>query len=52
MNINVNFQVSGGEMSNLPEAMKAFYNWTEGLLPDSRVNAMNIFGARGALFSK
>lgn len=51
VNINVNFQVSGGVMSNLPEAMSAFYNWTEGLLPDSRVNAKNIFGARGALFS-
>ena len=51
VNINVNFQVSGGEMSNLPEAMNAFYHWTEGLLPDSRINARNIFGARGALFS-
>lgn len=51
LNINVNLQVSGGEMANLPEAMNAFYNWIEGLLPDSRTNAKNIFGARGALFS-
>jgi alpha-L-fucosidase 2 len=51
VNININFQVSGGAMSNLPEAMNAFYNWVEGLLPDSRTNARNIFGARGALFS-
>lgn len=51
LNINVNLQVSGGEMANLPEAMNAFYNWIEGLLPDSRNNARNIFGARGTLFS-
>ncbi|HJZ41370.1 MAG TPA: glycoside hydrolase N-terminal domain-containing protein [Bacteroidales bacterium] len=51
LNINVNLQVSGGDMANLPEAMNAFYNWIEGLLPDSRNNARNIFGARGALFS-
>lgn len=51
LNINVNLQVSGGDMANLPEAMNAFYNWIEGVLPDSRKNAENIFGARGALFS-
>jgi len=51
LNVNVNLQVSGGEMANLPEAMNAFYNWIEGILPDSRNNAKNIFGARGALFS-
>jgi len=51
LNINVNLQVSGGEMANLPETMNAFYNWIEGVLPDSRNNAKNIFGARGALVS-
>ncbi len=51
LNINVNLQVSGEEMANLPEAMNAFYNWIEGILPDSRNNARNIFGARGALYS-
>lgn len=51
LNINVNLQVSGGEMANLPEAMNAFYNWIEGVLPDARNNAKNIFGAHGALFS-
>lgn len=51
LNINVNLQISGGEMSNLPESMNSFYNWIEGLFPDSRNNAKNIFGAKGALFS-
>ena len=51
LNVNVNMQVAGGEMANLPEAMNAFYNWIEGILPDSRNNAKNIFGARGALVS-
>jgi hypothetical protein len=51
LNVNVNLQVSGGEMANLPEAMNAFYNWIEGILPDSKNNAKNIFGAHGALYS-
>ncbi|PLB85358.1 hypothetical protein C0T31_11335 [Dysgonamonadaceae bacterium] len=51
LNINVNLQVSGGEAANLPEAMNAFYNWIEKILPDSRNNAKNIFGARGILVS-
>ncbi len=50
-NINMNLQGAPGEMANLPECMSAWYNWVEGLLPDSRTNARNIFGARGALFS-
>jgi alpha-L-fucosidase 2 len=50
VNINVNLQISGAVMENLPEAMQSYVQWTEGLLPDSRVNAQNIFGARGALF--
>jgi hypothetical protein len=50
VNVNVNLQMSGAVMGNLPEAMAPYTHWTEGLLPDSRVNAQNIFGARGALF--
>jgi hypothetical protein len=50
VNINVNLQMSGAVMGDLPEAMAPYTHWTEGLLPDSRVNAHNIFGARGALF--
>lgn len=50
VNINVNLQISAAVMGNLPEAMASYSHWTEGLLPDARVNARNIFGARGALF--
>jgi hypothetical protein len=51
LNIDVNLQVSGGNMANLPESMDAFFKWIEATLPDARTNARNIFGARGALFS-
>jgi len=50
VNINVNLQVAHGTMADLPEAMGAYFNWVEGLLPDCRSNARNIFGARGAVF--
>jgi len=48
LNVNINLQVSGGVMANLPESMDAFYRWIEGNLADARINARNIFGARGA----
>jgi hypothetical protein len=51
VNINVNLQQSAAVMADLPEATATYAHWTEGLLPDSRVNAQNIFGARGALFA-
>jgi alpha-L-fucosidase 2 len=51
VNINVNLQMSGAVMGDLPEAMKSYVDWVEGQLPDARTNAMNIFGARGALFA-
>jgi len=50
VNININLQISAGVLGNLHEAMGAYFNWIEELLPDCRKNAENIFGARGALF--
>jgi alpha-L-fucosidase 2 len=47
LNINVNLQVAGGNEANLPEAMDSFYHWIEGIMPDSRTNAKNIYGTRG-----
>lgn len=47
LNINVNLQVAGGNQANLPEAMDAFYHWIEGVIPDSKKNAANMFGTRG-----
>jgi len=51
LNVNVNLQVSGANMANLPESMDSFGSWIEGLLPNSRTNAKNIFGARGVLLA-
>jgi alpha-L-fucosidase 2 len=51
INVNINLQVSSAAMSNLPEVTLALVRWAESLMPDSRVNAQNIFGARGVLFA-
>jgi hypothetical protein len=51
INVNINLQQSEAAMANLPEATMAFVRWVESLFPDSRVNAQNIFGARGVLFA-
>lgn len=50
VNININLQMAPGAMGDLPEVMQPYFNWIEGLLPDCRTNAKNIFGARGAVF--
>ena len=50
VNVNVNLQISGAVMGDLPESMKAYTHWVERELPDAQTNAKNIFGARGALF--
>jgi hypothetical protein len=51
LNVNVNLQIAAAAIANVPEASETFTKWIEGLLPDSRKNAENIFGARGALFA-
>lgn len=50
-NVNVNLQMSGAVMGDLPEAMQSYIQWVEAQLPDAQTNAKNIFGARGALFA-
>lgn len=50
VNVNVNLQISGAVMGDLPESMKAYIHWVERELLDAQTNAKNIFGARGALF--
>ncbi len=49
VNLNVNEQVSSGNIGNLPEAMESYFNWIESILEDSRLNAHNIMGCRGIL---
>jgi alpha-L-fucosidase 2 len=51
LNVNINLQIAPAAIGALPEASETFTNWLEELLPDSRKNAKNIFGARGALYS-
>ena len=51
LNVNVNLQIAPAAIANLPEASQTFTRWIEELLPDSRKNAENIFGARGALYT-
>jgi alpha-L-fucosidase 2 len=51
LNINVNLQIAPAAIGAMPEAIETFAGWLEKMLPDSRKNAENIFGARGALFS-
>ena len=43
-------QTAGAVPGDLREAMEAYFNWVESLLPDCRANAKNIFGLRGASF--
>ncbi|MFY9296689.1 MAG: glycoside hydrolase N-terminal domain-containing protein [Caldicoprobacterales bacterium] len=47
VNVNVNLQVSSGNIANLPEMMESFFRWIEWQLPDARENAERILGARG-----
>lgn len=51
LNVNVNLQIAPAAMADMPEATETFTSWIEALLPDSRTNAKNIFGTRGALFA-
>lgn len=51
LNVNVNLQIAPAAMADMPEATETFTSWIESLLPDSRTNAKNIFGMRGALFA-
>jgi hypothetical protein len=47
VNVNINHQISGGNIGRMPELMESFFKWIEWQLPDARENAKNILGARG-----
>jgi hypothetical protein len=47
VNVNVNHQISGGNIGNLPEMMESFFRWIENQLKDARENAKRILGTRG-----
>lgn len=50
-NINTNLQVCAGNMTGLPEVMETYFRFYENKFDDFRLNAKNIFGARGVLGS-
>ena len=47
VNVNINHQISGGNIGALTEMMDSFFRWIEWQLPDARENAQRILGARG-----
>lgn len=47
VNININLQISCGNIGALPEMMESFFRWIEWQLPDARENAQRILGTRG-----
>ncbi|WP_035840110.1 glycosyl hydrolase family 95 catalytic domain-containing protein [Kitasatospora azatica] len=46
---NVNFQVAGGNILDLTDAMQGYFDLVLGQLGDWRTNAANIYGTRGFL---
>lgn len=51
VNINVNHQISCGNIAGLPEMMESFFGWIENQLKDARENAKRILGTRGFLIA-
>lgn len=46
----IDLQTAGAAQGNLREGMQAYFNWMESLASDTRSNAKNIFGLRGASY--
>jgi hypothetical protein len=51
INVNINHQVSSGNIANLPEMMESFFRWIEWQLDDARDNSSRILGMRGFLLA-
>ena len=47
VNVNINHQISGGNIGALPEMIGSFFRWIEWQLPDARENVQRILGTRG-----
>ena len=50
VNATLDFQTAAAVQGDLREGMQAWFNWMESLAPDTRTNAKNIFGLRGASY--
>lgn len=51
VNSTIDLQTAGAVQGDLREGMAAYFKWMESLAPDSRTNAKNIFGFRGASYA-
>ncbi len=49
LDANLNLQVSGGNIGNMPEAMEGYFNLLETWKDDFRINARKLLGCRGLL---
>ncbi|HZE85695.1 MAG TPA: hypothetical protein VE035_15365, partial [Puia sp.] len=49
LDANVNLQVSGGNIGDMPEAMEGYFRLNEGWASDFRTNARKLLGCRGLL---
>ncbi|GAB6011924.1 glycosyl hydrolase family 95 catalytic domain-containing protein [Viscerimonas tarda] len=51
LDANLNIQVSGGNVGNMPEAMEGYFHLNEVWANDFRINAQKLLGCRGLLAS-
>jgi alpha-L-fucosidase 2 len=51
VNGTIDLQTAGAVQGDLREGMEAWFSWMESLAADSRTNARNLFGCRGAVWS-
>lgn len=47
LDANLNLQVSGGNIGNMPEVMEGYFKLNEAWQPDFRINAQKLLGCRG-----
>ena len=49
LDANLNLQIGGGNIGDMPEAMEGYFTFIERLAPGFRVNATKLLGCRGML---
>src|SRR5581483_10117332 len=49
LDVNLNIQVSSGNIGNLPEAMQGYFSIVQGWAPDFTTNASKLLNCRGML---
>jgi len=51
VNVNINHQISSGNIGNMPEMMESFFQMMDWQLEDGRENARRVLGCRGFLIA-